>query len=337
MLSNIFELTAWLPIRTIPFPGTVEKSKAAIAAYCTGLPQLAKALQPGITTISALVKAPSAKIIKQIAIGTHPWMFEQRFITFVLVEAGLQYDLDELARHNPDSKFTDEDLYGIAASELASFLQDSLIYGSLAHPGDLHSFAGRVFIHDHPMNQCGAVSGFPHNAIDEDDTPSWPSLSILPFEKIVSWAPLLELHENGVGHTKIERALASFTNLLSLSSVEVPSMLFWAMQGLEAFYCQGVGDLRRQLSEKVKIFLGEWPNKSNIVGQAYDLRSRFVHGSFPIQRWNDGGFPDGSVEKDYEALHDASELAVCMLTATLQKCILHGFSEVTFDWRLTAK
>jgi hypothetical protein len=102
------------------------------------------------------------------------------------------------------------------------------------------------------------------------------------------------------------------------------------MQGLEAFYCHGNGDLRRQLSEKTRMWLGDWSDSKNIVGQLYDMRSRFVHGSGLIEYANHN--LDGWAENHQGIKKQTygTTLAVRMLIATLQKCVALNTSNI--DW-----
>jgi hypothetical protein len=112
-------------------------------------------------------------------------------------------------------------------------------------------------------------------------------------------------------------------------------LLFWAMQGFEAFYCRGNSDLRRQLSEKSKLLLGPWKDTKNIVGRLYDLRSKFVHGDFNLDRWNTNLAIEPSDWKTLEAFESALGLAVRMLLATLQKCAREKIVGVEFNYSLS--
>lgn len=106
------------------------------------------------------------------------------------------------------------------------------------------------------------------------------------------------------------------------------------MQGLEAFYCRGVGDLRRQSSEKSKLFLGDWPTKKNIVGALYDVRSRFVHGNYPILRANcDYELPE-ELRKHEDEVSDAAGFAVRLLIASLHRCVKENITTAEFEWKL---
>jgi hypothetical protein len=109
------------------------------------------------------------------------------------------------------------------------------------------------------------------------------------------------------------------------------------MQGLEAFYCRGSGDLRRQLSEKSRLFLGKWDKMKNIVGSLYDFRSKFVHGSFNIERWNNDCMYNSKDMKDQDDLYKATMFAIRLLLATLQKCVEQDIDNVEFEYSMIIK
>jgi hypothetical protein len=163
----------------------------------------------------------------------------------------------------------------------------------------------------------------------------WPAVHIVPFEGIYEWETKLGLFQQGIARNPIQRALASFTHLAALSSVADGEILFWSMQGLEAFFCRGTGDLRRQLSEKSRLFLGEWEDKRNIVAQLYDFRSKFVHGNFNLARWNNNIEPSTVDLHDVEAAYAAVMLASRMLLSTLQKCAQDKITSVEFSYSIS--
>ncbi|WP_147617715.1 hypothetical protein [Oxalobacter paraformigenes] len=93
--------------------------------------------------------------------------------------------------------------------------------------------------------------------------------------------------EKYISESRIERTLAAYTYVVGLAdSTSDGIQLFGVMQALEAFYIDGHGDMRRQLSEKVKLWLGRWENNTNIVGRLYDVRLTFVHGTAKLISWN---------------------------------------------------
>ncbi|WP_254459740.1 hypothetical protein [Xanthomonas sacchari] len=96
---------------------------------------------------------------------------------------------------------------------------------------------------------------------------------------------------------------------------------FRAMQSLEAFYCDGIGDLRKQLAEKSALWVGCWEEPKNIVGHLYDMRSKFVHGGAKLPHWKDILDPWEEDEKHMCSFERAVILATRSVVATLQPYI----------------
>ena len=104
------------------------------------------------------------------------------------------------------------------------------------------------------------------------------------------------------------------------------------MQALEAFYSDGVGDLRKQLSEKSSIWLGPWKHPKNIVGRLYDLRSSYVHGSSKLEYWNAQLKSWEEDEKLMTEMEAGTFFAVRLLVATIQKCIFSDVYDVRWSY-----
>jgi hypothetical protein len=126
--------------------------------------------------------------------------------------------------------------------------------------------------------------------------------------------------------------MATFSHIVGLTQYREGEVLFRAMQGLEAFYSEGSGDLRRQLAEKAALWLGRWESKKNIVGHLYDLRSKFVHGSSPLDYWNSNDEPLEEDKPQLLELSVAASFAVRLLVATLQQCVRDGVADVHWKY-----
>ncbi|MCL5028273.1 MAG: HEPN domain-containing protein [Bacteroidetes bacterium] len=205
---------------------------------------------------------------------------------FFNIEIEYNFDEIELIKANPNLKITPDELdlepIGAGALVISLAVQDSLILSSIAFPGQLHSAIGRVNTDEHILNTIDEVDGFANNVFYDKIYGNWPVLKFLDIQKVIKWEKKLGLFSQGVGANPVQKAFSSYTHILKQTTVDTFEMLFWTMQGLEGFYCNGKGELRNQLSEKSKIFLGNWEDTKNIVGHLYDLRSKFVHGGFPL-------------------------------------------------------
>jgi hypothetical protein len=176
-----------------------------------------------------------------------------------------------------------------------------------------------------------------HMAYPEDGDPLWPPVESFDLGTVVTWAKQTSLQNGPLAQTRIERALAAYSHLIAVTWMNSGEVLFRAMQGLEAFYCEGVGDLRRQLSEKSRLWLGPWDDKRNIVGQLYDLRSAFVHGSASLTY---KGHESRAWETDEQEMFkfDAGvKLATRLLIATLQRCVKENVFDVNWSYAYTTR
>jgi hypothetical protein len=233
----------------------------------------------------------------------------------------------------PEEGNVDGLLMGAAACDLASTLEDALLLAQLSFPTRIHSASGRTYLNRYPMNEVSRVSGLPHESI-WDPTMKWPEVKTISLEKVCEWEVKLGLFQQGIARTPVQRAFASFSHLVTTKSLHGGESLFWSMQGLESFYCRGSGDLRRQLSEKSRLFLGQWIGLKNIVGSLYDFRSTFVHGDFNLDRWNNNLEPEKEEIKNLEASYSAVMLATRMLLSTLQRCADECITSVEFEYSL---
>lgn len=110
----------------------------------------------------------------------------------------------------------------------------------------------------------------------------WPELKALDAKAAASWAVEVGLTKSRIALTRLQRALAAFTQLDSLIFNGHNEKLFRTMQALEAFYTDGKGDLQYQLSRKTEVWLGPQVDnglKKRKISTLYEIRSGFVHGS----------------------------------------------------------
>jgi hypothetical protein len=329
------EATAWVPISKIRVDLSVpEDFYECLEAFYAGLPFALTRLLPSVTETEAHVIQPPKKVTRDLFLLNPNSFLKPDFYEFLKVQCSLHYDKESIQAQNPNHSISDNNILGMAASELSSALVDALVLAQLAYPVRITSETGRTWVGRHPLNTISSISGFPSDAVYPSE-PLWPAIGVVPIEDVCDWESRLGLFQQGVARTPVQRALASFTHAAALSTVKSGELLFWAMQGLEAFYCRGNGDLRRRLSEKSKLLLGPWQDTRNIVGRLYDVRSKFVHGDFNLERWNYDSVPEPSDRKPFAAFEFAMGLALRMLLATLQKCAREKIVGVEFNYSLS--
>lgn len=329
------EVTAWVPISKIRFNLSVpDDLYECLEAFSAGLPFALTRLLPSVAEAESHITQPPSKVARDLFLLNPNWLLKPDFYEFIKVQCSLHYDKESIQAQNPDHSISDYNILGMAASQLSLALEDALVLAQLAYPVRISSGTGRTWVGRHPLNTVASISGFPCDAIYSSEL-RWPAIEVVPIEEVCDWESRLGLFQQGVARTPVQRALASFTHAVALSTVSSGELLFWTMQGLEAFYCRGNGDLRRQLSEKSKLLLGPWKDTKNIVGRLYDFRSKFVHGDFNIERWNSDLETEPCDRKTLEAFDSAMGLAVRMLLATLQKCAREKIVCAEFNYSLS--
>ena len=327
-------VNGWLPIR-IPlrmpdfFPPDFSE---CLEQFCHGLVSVLPVLYPPIISVKSRIITPPSYVIKDLCTLNGGGWFEPKLYKFLHVQCVMEYDNDQM--NFPEESNVDGMLMGFAACGLASTLEDALLLAQLSFPTRIHSASGRTYLGRYPMNKVSRVSGIPSECI-WNPAMKWPKVRTIPLETVCEWEIKLGLFQQGIARTPVQRALASFSHLVTTKSIHGGESLFWSMQGLESFYCRGNGDLQRQLSEKSRLFLGQWIGlKNNIVGSLYGFRSRFVHGDFNLERWNNNLEPEKEDMKGQEALHSAVLLATRMLLSTLQRCADECITSVEIEYSL---
>jgi hypothetical protein len=226
-------------------------------------------------------------------------------------------------------------LHAEAASVLGNAIEKVLMCTELATPSVIDTQTGivrceSVQIRIDPKHSHHLIR-FERSADDD-----WPTVLCIDLRTVVEWAARTSLAASDLPSTRIERTLAAFTHAIALDQSDDGEVLFRAMQGIEAFYCDGIGDLRKQVSEKTAIWLGRPPWTSNRVGHLYDTRSKVIHGAATFPYFQCGGI-DYEEDKRLEEQHHASALALRMLTATLQLCITQNILDVVWTYQMDAR
>jgi predicted restriction endonuclease len=108
------------------------------------------------------------------------------------------------------------------------------------------------------------------------------------------------------------------------------------MLRLEALYTAGGEEsITRQLIRKTELLLGPQEKFRSVVKRMYDYRSRFIHGqiSFPSAYCEYEG--TRSFESYVDEIGEASDMALAILIATLQKMAREDRTSVRFEYILS--
>lgn len=325
-------VSAWLPIRT---PEWDHPDRLPIYLQCRDefmrqLPHAIAASGKGVTIQSVELADPPARLL--------PWFKEKNFMVatrlseFIHIKGEALID-EKWLRDNPGI----EEIYikAVAGHELQRALELVLLLSELAYPGCIDTFDGAILSDDVFVSTLAEKGSHTRLRFPDEDV-LWPVIEQHQLIDVVRWARRTNVIHGHLAETRVERALAAYSHVIGLSWMRDGELLFRAMQGLEAFYIDGIGDLRRQLSQKAQIWLGPWDGNKNVVGHLYDLRSAFVHGSSKLVYWGrDGGAWDED-EAGMAKFEGSVNLAVRLLVASLQKCIRQDVTEVEWSYVVAA-
>jgi hypothetical protein len=330
-LSVVHQVDAWLPIRTTCFDDVVfaEIVDRHIAEFLQSLSTVLPLLFKEVSDVSVSADSPASSLMAYLSRNSS--LVNGSLFRVIKIAARVEFQ-DQPIDPEPSEESSEAYRLSIAGYYLSEALNLALQLSELSNPGCIWAAAGAVTVE----NQIVAT-------VDEKlflstlhprvaSTNSWPQVLELPLKSVVDWSIACGLLRSPLATTRIQRTLASFTHVVGLARSRDGETLFRAMQGLEAFYCDGVGDLRRQLSEKSRIWLGPNIEKANVVGQLYDLRSQYVHGAAKLQYWHDIHDPWEADPKTMTKFSEGIDFAVRILVATLQKCIQENAQDVSWSF-----
>lgn len=328
-ISHTKIVTAWLPIRSTIFDDDVhsEAVDSCIQSFLIALPEVLPTLAPEVSAISISDEPPEEGVM--VYLSRNSSLVTSPLFDIYGITATVSF-ID--TRNNPESGSDMSYLDAIAAHYLEKALSLALQLSELAYPGTIYTSEGLVsdgnvalmeIEKKHFLSCCRPCE------LTQND---WPGIKFVDFNLVAVWAKSIGFSESSFATTRVQRTLAAFTHVLGLGWRHDGETLFRSMQGLESFYCDGIGDLRRQLSHKCQMWLGANPEKLNIVGHLYDLRSKFIHGAAKMQYWHDVSDPWEEDNKTMEHFSDGVELASKILLSTLQRCILESVKDVNWSY-----
>ena len=321
-------VSAWLPIRSTAFddkPG-LQIVDDCIQSFLDALPVVLPLLVPQVSEVNVLAEGPSQAILDRLSRNSS--LVASRLFKIHGIEATVSFSDTQEPGPSGDKSY----LRAFAGFYLEKALALALHLSELAYPGTIFSSEGIVC--DETALLVDVDKKFFTASLRPCDlTPGgWPPVQMMDLTSVARWAEQIDFGKSAFASTRVQRTLAAFTHVVGLGWGNDGEVLFRSMQGLEAFYCDGIGDLRRQLSEKSEIWLGSNSQPKNIVGHLYDLRSKFVHGVAKLQYWHDLKDPWTEDRKTMEQFSDGVEFATRLLLSTLQKCIADGAIEVSWDY-----
>lgn len=307
------------------------RSAQARAAILDALPACLPQLEPTLKECSGALGRPPETILNALR-QQWPWSARRNY-RYVRVRAQTEPSTSD----SPPPKSITAETWArlIGATKLRDAVLQLLVLTELSDPSLIAVSAGHVI--GPSVGTTYRLQKQPFYSIEEDShrIDVWPQIQTLSIEQVVHWAVRAGYDREGVAKSRVHRAFAAFTQCIALSETRSSEVLFRSMQGLEAFYCDGNGDLRKQLDDKSRLWLGKMPAGNMSIGKLYEQRSKVIHGSNPIPFWPEIFDAAPGVSEIRSSLSDAASYALRILVATLQETIRQGVHEVTWSYAVS--
>lgn len=333
MKATYHELWLQLPI-LVDLPGLSARqawSVEAISAFLAALGSCLPLLETTVSECIGVLGRPPDGVLE--ALQQQSPMTSLGRVCFVRIQARCEVPIPDESIPRSISRESFAQLIG--ASNLRDAVSQMLVLSELAYPSLIEVVAGHVI---------GPTVGTPRRlekkplyclTEDAERKHDWPQVQTLPIDEVVGWAVKAGYGQEGIAKGRVHRAFAAFTHCVGLSESRLGEVLFRSMQGLEAFYCDGNGDLRKQLDDKSQLWLGTMPAGNMSIGKLYEQRSKVIHGGSSISYWPEIFDATPGFSEVESALSGATRYALRLLVATLQKAIRHGIHEVSWSYSVT--
>ena len=315
-------------LRAYSEDGSVQNLGSARELFLSDIPSCINQINNSITVNKVDIVTPPKDILNRL---TSRMFASTKLCTYILIEADIEIDVDNLKLLNATKDIDTEFLSSVAVIFVSEAIEAILTITEIAYPGCINTKEG-VSISNDIASSIREKNTFYSLFYPNDNDVLWPPLKQLELHACIKWAQQNGFSKQAFAHNRTSRALASLTHAISHGQHLGGEVLFRSMQGLEAFYCDGIGDLRKQLSEKSSLLLGPWNENSNIVGKLYDIRSKFVHGSSSIEyknhhidSWEEN--EKKSIENEY-----ASNFAIRLLIGSIQKCVIDNIQNINWAY-----
>lgn len=249
-------------------------------------------------------------------------------------------DIDDIALRKilRETKLAEEGSYLYTLYEITTSIEHqleiALLASNISSPGSVSYKGGYVKVEEDIYFTLSARNNYILEGA-EFVSLGWPKTFTVSFENAWSWVNNILASSPDVGNSKASRALAAYS-MIACGAEEWRSqlLLFWAMMGLEALYCEGSDGLKRQLYEKSQVILGPINENKKLIKKMYDTRSDFIHGSMNIPYVHTHNYDSGEADQFRQEIFQASRLAIQMLFATLQFMVLNERDDLNFTYHV---
>lgn len=217
----------------------------------------------------------------------------------------------------------------LLAGSYKDLIHDLLLIVNIARPSLFEVRHGYLFQDGRLAKTTGTLVSLLVLAREQAEEISWPQLESLDLLQVWNWAIENKLLGT-VGITSLGRAFNAFSYFFNEPISDEAPLLFWALVGIEALYVSTSVKVMEQVRERTQLVLGPITEYKKKLSQMYAIRSSFIHGALPFP----GRFFTHDAMPDYEQymtkVTGATVLAQAILTASLQKMVINGWSQLRF-------
>lgn len=331
MQSRLVDL--WYAMRTTRLDDDVHAAytKEAVDHWHAQLPRTLEMISPNLRKVTVSVAEAPAEVLE--VLRTDSPLISLRLYSTVRIQAISTFD-ETIPGHPLNEGPPDEEYWpALFSFNLTQSFEIACIASHLSRPGGMLFDNAHSFIDGRPIEQARGLHPLDVARNDDELYNSWPTLGRPDLIDVAQWFRSISAFSPPVATTRLQRAFAAFTYLVRHRELESEGeVLFRAMQGLEAFYCDGIGDLRKQLSDKTQLWLGLKEDPSNLVGKLYDLRSKYVHGSATMPYAISIEDPEQHAPSAMKQFYGGVNFSTRLLLATLQKCVREDTRDIQWEF-----
>lgn len=168
----------------------------------------------------------------------------------------------------------------------------------------------------------------------------WQILQNIPILKVLQWIQRIGVSESHFASSTTERAIYGMLYVCNQPNFS-PSEVVWLAQALEALFDTPQAGISQILRDRIFLVLGEPKENLKKIKKAinafYDYRSRYVHGEISIPNPMSMRLSDSSLDQFQEELMKHIDLAMLLITATLQRLILLDGNTFEFSEAVSVK
>ncbi|MEP1093536.1 MAG: hypothetical protein ABJG78_00405 [Cyclobacteriaceae bacterium] len=165
------------------------------------------------------------------------------------------------------------------------------------------------------------------------DLRNWPKVQFLPLNEVVSWYRKLKILFKQRASSNIERCFNALINYCQGNGFS-PADFIWITHSLEALYDTPKEGIVTSLKNRIFLFLGTPDSHSKElrkkIGELYDFRSNFVHGSMEIARAPFFENLDQELWNYMNEIHKLSDFGIMLLLSSVQKIINENANSLKF-------